>query len=60
MRSVPAPRSLVSFTSCWGIPEEHMVDEYHNYWFHIKGFFIGEGLALVVCALAGLVVQFVL
>ncbi|MBO4750600.1 MAG: hypothetical protein J5546_09805 [Lachnospiraceae bacterium] len=38
---------------------EDMVDEYHNYWFHIKGFFIGEGLALVVCALAGLVVQFV-
>lgn len=39
---------------------EDMVDEYHNYWFHIKGFFIGEGLALVVCTLAGLVVQFVL
>jgi hypothetical protein len=38
---------------------EDMVEEYHNYWFHIKGFFIGEGLALVVCALAGLVVQFV-
>lgn len=39
---------------------EDMVDEYHNYWFHIKGFFIGEGLALVVCALSALVVQFVL
>ena len=39
---------------------EDMVNEYHNYWFHIKGFFIGEALALVVCALAGLVVQFVL
>ena len=39
---------------------EDMVEEYHNYWFHIKGFFIGEALALVVCALAGLVVQFVL
>ncbi|MCR5650867.1 MAG: hypothetical protein K6F86_06780 [Lachnospiraceae bacterium] len=36
------------------------LDEYHNYWFHIKGFFIGEGLALVVCVLAGLIVQFVL
>lgn len=36
------------------------LEEYHNYWFHIKGFFIGEALALVVCALAGLVVQFVL
>lgn len=33
------------------------MDEYRNYWFHIKGFFIGEGLAIVVCALAGLVVS---
>lgn len=39
---------------------EDMTDEYHNYWFHIKGFFIGEVLALVVCAVAGLVIQFVL
>ena len=39
---------------------EDMVSDYHDYWFHIKGFFIGEGLALVVCAIAGLVVQFVL
>lgn len=36
---------------------EDMVDEYHNYWFHIKGFFIGEGLAIVVCALAALLVS---
>ena len=39
---------------------EDMVGDYHDYWFHIKGFFIGEALALVVCALAGLIVQFVL
>ena len=39
---------------------EDMVDEYHNYWFHIKGFFIGEGLALIICSLAGIIVQFVL
>ena len=39
---------------------EDMVDEYHNYWFHIKGFFIGEVLAIVVCALAGLVIEFIL
>lgn len=39
---------------------EDMVDEYHNYWFHIKGFFIGECLALVVCLIVGLVIQFVL
>ena len=31
-----------------------------DYWFYIKGFFIGEALALGVCALAGLVVQYVL
>ena len=39
---------------------EDMVSDYHDYLFHIKGFFIGEALALVVCALAGLVVQYVL
>ena len=39
---------------------EDMASDYHDYWFHIKGFFIGETLALAVCALAGLVVQFVL
>ena len=38
---------------------EDMTKEYHNYWFHIKGFFIGETLALIVCALSGVVVQFV-
>ena len=39
---------------------EDMVSDYHDYWFHIKGFLIGEALALVVCALAALVVQFIL
>ena len=39
---------------------EDMVDEYHNYWFHIKGFFIGECLAIVICLLAGLIIQFIL
>ena len=39
---------------------EDMVSDYHDYGFHIKGFFIGETLALIVCALVGLVVQFVL
>ena len=37
-----------------------MVDEYHNYWFHIKGSLIGEVLALVICAIVGLVIQFIL
>lgn len=39
---------------------EDMVDEYHNYMFHIKGFFIGEGLAIIICILVGLVIQFLL
>lgn len=39
---------------------EDMVNEYHNYWFHIKGFFIGEVLALIICSLSGLVIQFIL
>ena len=39
---------------------EDMTDEYHNYWFHIKGFFIGEALALVVCLIVGLDIQFIL
>ena len=39
---------------------EDMVSDYHDYWFHIKGFFIGEVLALAVCLLVGLAVQFIL
>ena len=39
---------------------EDMVNEYHNYWFHIKGFFIGETLALIICTLSGVIIQFVL
>ena len=39
---------------------EDMVDEYHNYWFHIKGSLIGEVLALGICAIVGLVIQFIL
>ena len=39
---------------------EDMIKEYHNYWFHIKGFFIGELLALIICSLAGVIIQFVL
>jgi len=38
---------------------EDMIDEYHNYLFHIKGFFIGEGLALIICLLAGVIIQFI-
>ena len=39
---------------------EDMKDEYHNYWFHIKGFFIGELLALIICMIAGLAIHFIL
>ncbi len=39
---------------------EDMINEYHNYWFHIKGFFFGELLAIIICSIAGLIIQFVL
>ncbi len=39
---------------------EDMVQEYHNYWFHIKESLKGEVIALIVCALVGLVIQFIL
>ncbi len=39
---------------------EDMVEEYHNYWFHIKESLKGELIALIVCAIVGLVIQFVL
>lgn len=39
---------------------EDMTGEYHNYWFHIKGFFIGELLALVICAISSLIIHFIL
>ena len=39
---------------------EDMVDEYHNYMFHIRGFFIGEGLAIIICTFVGLIIQFIL
>ena len=35
---------------------EDMTDEYHNYWFHIRGSLIGEIIGLVVCLIVGLVV----
>ena len=34
---------------------EDMVSEYHNYWFHIKGGFIGMVLAIPAALMAGLV-----
>ena len=39
---------------------EDMIEEYHNYWFHIKGSLMGEVIALVICAIVGVVIQFVL
>ena len=39
---------------------EDMVDEYHNYLFHIKGFFIGELLALIICSFAGVIIEWIL
>lgn len=37
---------------------EDMVAEYHDYWFHIKESLKGEVIALVVCAIVGVVIQF--
>ncbi|MBR3511630.1 MAG: hypothetical protein IKN74_01555 [Clostridia bacterium] len=39
---------------------EDMIKEYRNYLFHIKGFFIGEGLGLIICTIAGLIIHFIL
>ena len=39
---------------------EDMIKDYHDYLFHIKGFFIGELLALMVCAVIGVLIQFAL
>lgn len=39
---------------------EDMISDYHDYMFHFKGFLFGEGLALIVCAIAALIVHFVL
>ena len=39
---------------------EDMINEYHNYWSHIKGFLIGELLALVVCLITAFIIHFIL
>ena len=39
---------------------EDMVEEYHNYWFHIKGFIIGEILGLIICFISGIIIHFIL
>lgn len=36
---------------------EDMVDEYYNYWFHIKGSIIGEIIGLFVCLIVGIIVS---
>lgn len=39
---------------------EDMVADYHDYWFHIKESLKGEVIALVVCAIVGLIIHFAL
>lgn len=39
---------------------EDIINEYKNYWFHIKGGIIGQFIGLVLCILIGFVVTFVL
>ena len=38
---------------------EDMIKEYHNYWFHIKGFFIGEIIGLIICLIVGFLVTII-
>ena len=35
---------------------EDMADEYHNYWFNIKGAIMGEIIGLFVCLMVGVIV----
>lgn len=37
-----------------------MIKEYHNYWFHIKESLKGEVIALVICTIVGLIIEFIL
>lgn len=39
---------------------EDMIEEYHNYWFHIKESLKGELIGAIACVLIGLVIQFIL
>lgn len=39
---------------------EDMIKEYHNYWFHIKESLKGEVIALVICTIVGLIIEFIL
>lgn len=39
---------------------EDMTKEYHNYWFHIKESLKGEVIALIVCTVVGVAIQFIL
>lgn len=39
---------------------EDMKSEYHNYFFHLKGFFIGECLGLILSFLSALLIHFFL
>jgi len=38
---------------------EDMIDEYHNYWFHLKGFLIGEVIGFIICLLSALIINFI-
>lgn len=39
---------------------EDMINEYRNYWFHIKESLIGEVIGAIVCVIIGVVIQFIL
>lgn len=39
---------------------EDMTKEYHDYWFHIKESLKGEVIALIICIIVGLIIQYIL
>lgn len=39
---------------------EDLINEYKNYWFHIKEGIIGELIGTIICILIGLIIHFVL
>ncbi|MBQ6477161.1 MAG: hypothetical protein IJI43_01850 [Bacilli bacterium] len=39
---------------------EDMTEEYHNYLFHLKGFFIGEVLGFIICLISSLIIKLIL
>lgn len=39
---------------------EDIINEYRNYWFHIKQGIIGQGIGTLICLVIGFVIEFIL